>query len=64
MGQTVTSEADNMDAAKAEVAALYSLVAPTYGTIGPRLERGYSTLQPGEAPSCFRQRKRPALLDT
>jgi ubiquinone/menaquinone biosynthesis C-methylase UbiE len=35
MGQTVTSEADNMDAAKAEVAALYSLVAPTYGTVGP-----------------------------
>ena len=35
MGQTVTSEADNMDTAKAEVAALYSLVAPTYGTVGP-----------------------------
>lgn len=35
MGQTVTSEADNMDAAKAEVAALYSLVASTYGTVGP-----------------------------
>src|SRR5215467_8227718 len=27
--------ADKMDAAKAEVAALYSLVAPMYGTVGP-----------------------------
>ena len=35
MGQTVTGETDDMDAAKAEVAALYSLVAPTYGTVGP-----------------------------
>jgi len=35
VGQTVTGETDDMDAAKAEVAALYSLVAPTYGTVGP-----------------------------
>ena len=31
----MTGETDDMDAAKAEVAALYSLVAPTYGTVGP-----------------------------
>jgi len=80
MGQTVTSEADNMDAAKAEVAALYSLVAPTYGTIGPavfahfgrRLVElmGLSTgarildVAAGRGAILFPAAERSALLDT